>query len=344
MRFLARPCILIPFILTLLLVSSWYLLTSQAVTPAQTSTELRRSEAESSTGLARVATATAPSTLVGRAKVVSVPEQLPASLVGTSVPGGWNQVNSVGDLIPTPALRQLFEYYLSALGEESLEQLVARIEQTLLALQEPARTQALDTLRAYLDYKLAISDLEAGYGGGTELNAVQMQQRMQEIQALRRVWLDSATADAFFAQDEAIDRFQIEKLRISRDSSLTEEQRRLALAQAEDALPDPLRQARRETRRFTDYEKARQELADDPEALQNWRREAFGIETAQRLQALEQEQAHWNQRWQAYSAQRQRLLISGLAGPELKQAIADLRDQHFTDAERVRAQALDSIR
>ncbi|WP_372981142.1 lipase secretion chaperone [Marinobacter sediminum] len=344
MRSLARPCILIPFILTLLLVSSWYLLTSQAVTPAQTSTELRRSEAESSTGLARVATATAPSTLVGRAKVVSVPEQLPASLVGASVPGGWNQVNSVGDLIPTPALRQLFEYYLSALGEESLEQLVARIEQTLLALQEPARTQALDTLRAYLDYKLAISDLEAGYGGGTELNAVQMQQRMQEIQALRRVWLDSATADAFFAQDEAIDRFQIEKLRISRDSSLTEEQRRLALAQAEDALPDPLRQARRETRRFTDYEKARQELANDPEALQNWRREAFGIETAQRLQALEQEQAHWNQRWQAYSAQRQRLLISGLAGPELKQAIADLRDQHFTDAERVRAQALDSIR
>ncbi len=106
MRSLARPCILIPFILTLLLVSSWYLLTSQAVTPAQTSTELRRSEAESSTGLARVATATAPSTLVGRAKVVSVPEQLPASLVGTSVPGGWNQVNSVGDLIPTPALRQ----------------------------------------------------------------------------------------------------------------------------------------------------------------------------------------------------------------------------------------------
>ncbi|WP_203299456.1 lipase secretion chaperone [Marinobacter sediminum] len=344
MRSLARPCILIPFILTLLLVTGWYLLTSQAVTPAQTSTELRRSEAESSTGLAAVATATAPSTLVGRANAVSVPEQLPASLVGTSVPGGWNQVNSVGDLIPTPALRQLFEYYLSALGEESLEQLVARIEHTLLALQEPARTQALDTLGAYLDYKLAISDLEAGYGGGTELNAVQMQQRMQEIQALRRVWLDSATADAFFAQDEAIDRFQIEKLRISRDWGLTEEQRRVALAQAEDALPDPLRQARRETRRFTDYEKARQELADNPEALQNWRREAFGIETAQRLQALEQEQANWSQRWQAYSAQRQRLLTSGLAGPDLKQAIADLRDQHFTNAERVRARALDSIR
>lgn len=344
MRSLARPRILIPSILTLLLVSGWYVLTSQAGTPAQTSTEPRPSEAGSGTGLATVSIATAPSTLVGQAKAVSVPEQLPASLVGTSVPGGWNQVDSVGGLIPTPALRQLFEYYLSALGEESLEQLVARIEKTLLALQEPARTQALDTLRAYLDYKLALSDLEAGYDGGTELDAVQMQQRMQEIQALRRAWLDSATADAFFAQDEAIDRFQIEKLRISRDPSLTEEQREVALAQAEDALPASLRQARRETRRFTDYERARQELADDPEALKNWRREAFGIETAQRLQALEQEQANWNQRWHAYSAQRQSLMTSGLAGPELKQAIADLREQHFTDTERVRAEALDSIR
>ncbi|WP_052471996.1 lipase secretion chaperone [Marinobacter similis] len=277
MRSLARPRILIPFILTLLLVSGWYVLTSQAGTPAQTSTEPRPSEAESGTGLATVSIATAPSKLVGQAKAVSVPEQLPASLVGTSVPAGWNQVDSVGDLIPTPALRQLFEYYLSALGEESLEQLVARIGQTLLALQEPARTQALDTLRAYLDYKLAISDLEAGYGGGTELDAVQMQQRMQEIQALRRAWLDSATADAFFAQDEAIDRFQIEKLRISRDPSLTGDQREVALAQAEDALPASLRQARRETRRFTDYERARQELADDPEALKNWRREASAL-------------------------------------------------------------------
>ncbi|MEO9524157.1 lipase secretion chaperone [Marinobacter alexandrii] len=342
MRSFARPPILMPLILTLLVMSGWYLLTPHAGTPKQTSTQPRSIESEHGTRPASASTA--PSTLVGQAQTLSVPEQLPASLAGTSVPGGWDRVDGVGDLIPTPALRQLFEYYLSALGEESLEQLVARIEQTLLALQEPARTQALDTLRAYLDYKLAISDLEAGYGGGTELDAERMQQRMQEIQALRRTWLDSATADAFFAHDEAIDGFQIEKLRISRDPSLTDEQRRVALAQAEDALPEPLRQARRETRRFADYEQARQELADDPEALQNWRRQSFGIETAQRLQALEQEQANWHQRWQAYSTQRQSLLSAGLAGPELEQAIADLRDRHFTEVERVRAQALDSIR
>lgn len=285
-----------------------------------------------------------PSDLVGRPRPVPVPESMPGSLAGTSVPGGWAQVDAAGDLVPTLALRQMFEYYLSALGEESLEQLVARIEQTLLALSEPARTQAMDTLGAYLDYKLAISDLDAGYGGRSELEATEMRRRMEEIQALRRTWLDSATADAFFAHDEAIDRFQVEKLRIGQDEALSDDQRQRALEEAEQTLPEPMRKARRETRRFADYEQARLDLADDPEALRDWRQKAFGAEAAQRLEALEQEQANWNRRWQAYSEARADLLSSGLAGPELQGAIDHLRNQHFSEVERVRAQALDSIR
>lgn len=285
-----------------------------------------------------------PSRMVGQGQEIPVPAQVPGSLVGTSVPTGWAKVDGFGGLIPTPALRQMFEYYLSALGEESLPQLVARIKQTLSVLAEPARTQALETLGAYLDYKLAVSDLEAGYGEAAALSAMAMQQRMEEIQALRRTWLDRDTADAFFARDEAIDQFQIEKLRIARDQALTEQQRQAALAQAEAALPEPLRQARRETRRFADYEQARQDLAGDPAALQAWREQAFDSATAQRLEALEQEQKAWDRRWQAYSRERQTLTVSGLAGPELQAALDRLRDQHFDDTEQVRAQALDSIR
>ncbi|MBW4934681.1 lipase [Marinobacter sp. F4206] len=283
-----------------------------------------------------------PSELVGRSQEVLVPEQMPASLVGTSVPTGWARVDAFGDLIPTLALRQMFEYYLSALGEEPLSQLVARIKRSLAVLDEPARGQALDTLGAYLDYKLAVSDLEAGYGGSA--GGLEMQRRMEEIHALRRTWLDSATADAFFAQDEAIDRFQVQKLQITRDSELTEQQRKAALEQAEAALPEPLRKARRETRRFTDYERVRQQLADDPAALRAWREQAFGTESAERLKALEQEQQDWARRWQAYSQERETLMASGLAGPEREAAVERLRNQHFNEMERVRARALDSVR
>ncbi len=285
----------------------------------------------------------APSKLVGETGIV-VPVELPASLEGTSVPGGWARTDHNGSLVPTPQLRQLFEYYLSALGEETLPQLIARIEQALARLEEPARSEALATLGNYLDYKLALGDLEAAHGSAATLDADEMQQRMAEIRALRRTWMDAQTADAFFAGDEAVDRFQVEQLRIRSDPSLSDNEREQALARAEQALPAPVREARRETRKFTDYQRARAEFADDPEALRAWREERFGEEAARQLEKAEAEQQAWNDKWQAYSEALAKLEKLGVAGPEREAAIDALRDDHFEGAEKLRAEALDSIR
>jgi len=284
-----------------------------------------------------------PSKLVGEGGA-EPPEELPASLVGTSLPGGWNRTDSNGSLTPTPQLRQLFEYYLAALGEETLPQLVARIEQALATLEEPARSEAMDTLGDYLDYKLALGDLEAAYSNAETLDAEEMIRRMAEIRALRRTWMDARTADAFFATDEAVDRFQVEQLRIRTDSTLSDGEREQALARAEQALPAPVREARRETRKFTDYQRARSEFADDPEALRAWREDRFGKEAARELEKVEAEQQAWDARWQAYSEDLAELESLGLAGPEREAAIDSLRDDHFEGAEKLRAEALDSIR
>lgn len=284
-----------------------------------------------------------PSKLVGDS-TAAVPDSLPASLMGTSVPGGWAETDVNGSLVPTPQLRQLFEYYLAALGEETLPQLVARIEQALTRLEVPARSEALDTLGDYLDYKLALGDLEAAYGSVDLTNPEDMQRRMAEIRALRRTWMDAQTANAFFATDEAVDRFQVEQLRIRTDPSLSEREREQALALAEEALPKPLRQARRETRKFSDYQRARSELAGDPEALRAWREDRFGAEAARELEKVEVEQQAWEAKWQAYRQDLAELEGMGLAGPEREAAINELRDDYFEGAEKLRAEALDSIR
>lgn len=285
----------------------------------------------------------APSKLVGKT-VVSVSDELPASLEGTSLPGGWAETDSNGSLVATPHLRQLFEYYLTALGEETLPKLVARIEQALAGLEEPARSEAMTILGNYLDYKLAVGDLEASYGSPTTLNADEMQQRMAQIRALRRSWMDARTADAFFASDEATDQFQVEQLRIRTDESLSAEERELALARAEQALPAPLREARRETRKFADYQQARSELADDPEALSAWRKERFGEEASRKLEMAEAEQQAWDNKWRAYTEELAQLESVGVTGPEREAAIESLRDDYFEGAEKLRAEALDSIR
>lgn len=285
----------------------------------------------------------APSALVGEAGA-SVPDQMPASLEGTSVPDGWAETDNNGSLVPTPQLRQLFEYYLAALGEETLPQLVARIKQALARLEEPARSEALAILGNYLDYKLALGELEATYGNSVAPGAEEMQRQMAEIRALRRAWMDAQTADAFFANEEAIDLFQVEQLRIRSDESLSVDEREEALARAERALPEPIRKARRETRKFTDYHKARSELADDPAALSAWREAHFGKEAARRLAQAEAEQQAWDNKWQAYSEELADLESLGVAGPEREAAIDALRDHYFEGAEKLRAEALDSIR
>ncbi|WP_246123462.1 lipase secretion chaperone [Marinobacter maritimus] len=284
-----------------------------------------------------------PSKMVVESAEFTIPDQPPASLAGTSEPGGWAKTDRFGNLVPTGELRQLFEYYLSALGEEALPQLVVRIRLALSVLDEPARGQAIDTLGRYLDYKLALADLEAAYGDTGAGGSDEIQRRMAEIQALRRTWMDADTAEAFFADEEAIDHYQLQKRNLEEDESLTEQEREDALAEAEMALPEPVRLARQETRKFSRYEEARETLANDPEALRAWRQEEFGDQAAQRLEELDAEQKDWKQRWQSYAKERDALKASGLAAPEREEGLARLREKYFSETERIRAKALDSI-
>lgn len=283
-----------------------------------------------------------PSRLVA-SDSVEIPEQLPASLDGTDVPDGWDRTDANGSLVPTPALRQLFEHYLAALGEETLAQLIARIEATLSSLQQPARSEALGILGDYLDYKLELGELEAAAGDTATLDPDAMARQMSEIRALRRQWLDADTAEAFFAMEEAVDDFQLARMRIRADESLDEQEQAARLQEAEQTLPAPIREAREQTRRFTEYQQMQQELGDDPEALQAWREDAFGTEAARRLEQVEADQQAWDQRWQAYQGEKAELDRLGLAGPEREAAVQRLRDRYFDGPEMYRAEALDSI-
>lgn len=283
-----------------------------------------------------------PSHLVASG-ATDVPDQLPASLQGTLEPSGWKKTDANGRLVPSPELRQLFEYYLSALGEEALPQLVARIEKALSALAEPARSQALNILGAYLDFKLELGAMEAPAVGVGDLNAQTMAAHFSRIRSLRRRWLDAETAEAFFALDEAVDDLQLTRIRINADESLSEDVRLAQLREAEQSLPEPLRKARQETRKFAEYQQARERLGDDPRALQKWREDAFGADAARRLEQADVEQQAWDRRWQSYLREKALLEQSGLAGPERKVAIERLRERIFEGPERYRAEALDSL-
>ena len=78
---------------------------------------------------------------------------LPTSFRGTSVDGSFS-VDASGNLLITRDIRNLFDYFLSAVGEEPLQQSLDRLRAYIAAeLQEPARGQALALMQQYIDYK-----------------------------------------------------------------------------------------------------------------------------------------------------------------------------------------------
>ena len=59
-------------------------------------------------------------------------------------------------------LLRLFEFYLLALQDESVTQVLARIHHELTSqLQQPALNQARELLQRYIDYRLALQGLPA---------------------------------------------------------------------------------------------------------------------------------------------------------------------------------------
>lgn len=289
--------------------------------------------------------AEAPSQLLASADQTRLPDQLPESLHGTQPPAGWMKVDQDNRLMVTPALRGMFEYYLAALGEESLPQLVARIDRALEVLPEPARSEAKELLGQYLDYKLAVGELETWAGEAGSLQSAE--QQLQAIRDLRREYLGEVAAEAFFAREEAIDRFQVRRREIMDDESLSNAERKAQLAAAESELPESLREARAESRKFMTYHARLEALQNDPDAteadISRLRESTFGAEVAQRLENVEEAREDWQRRWAAYRSDLAALENAGLAEPELKTEVQRLRDQYFSEQEQVRVQALDSI-
>ncbi|PBD22627.1 lipase chaperone, partial [Pseudomonas aeruginosa] len=97
---------------------------------------------------------------------------LPTSFRGTSVDGSFS-VDASGNLLITRDIRNLFDYFLSAVGEEPLQQSLDRLRAYIAAeLQEPARGQALALMQQYIDYKKELVLLERDLPRLADLDAL----------------------------------------------------------------------------------------------------------------------------------------------------------------------------
>lgn len=278
------------------------------------------------------------------AHTLEQPGPLPASLAGVSH-GIVLATDSSGHLILDEGLVRLFDFYLSALGEEDIRQVLVRIHRELSAqLQEPALAQARDILRRYVDYKLALTGMDAQPVAHDDAAHVQaLADRLERVRQLRMTYFTRTEIPAFFGLDDAEDDYMAHKLAITHDTQSGPLEKQQQLNALDLRLPDDLRTMRKRVTRdsdvYADVQKMRAEGAS-AEAIHQHRARELGEDAARALARLDVAQAQWQQRLQAFSVQRQQLLASGMSTQDQQRHLQEYLDKNFDALEQKRVLAL----
>ena len=203
--------------------------------------------------------------------------------------------------------------------------------------------QASELLRNYINYKIVLTELEEPFSKQMDISA--LKQRNDYVKSLRRAQLGESAADIFFAQDEAYDDYMLERLAIQQNTTLSLDQRKQALARAEQDLPEKMQTMRKQVTVHADLSQnikaLRKEGASDNEIFQA-RSDVLGADAAVRLAQLDEKRALWQQRLDEYVSDRDQIKSSGLSKEDQHLALNNLLEQNFQGRDQLRVRALDA--
>ena len=274
-------------------------------------------------------------------------ENLPRSLQGTDVDGEII-IDENKQLVVTEGLRRLFDYFLSALGEEDEATIFARVESYIRSfVPEPAASQAIVIFNKYVGYLKAIPEIEKRFGNlqlqatqNGELDLNMVAQQKQDVAKLRQQYFDTQTITAFFGAEDEYDDYSIAMININQNKLMSDEQKAAAQQDYVSRMPDNMTKVNIEQQANLNALMSRTEQMKaqgaTPEALYNMRRELVGAAAAGRLAQLDKEDANFDQRFTQYQTQKQQLLSQNTNSTQARVQIEQLEQQLFSDTERKR--------
>ena len=277
--------------------------------------------------------------------VSSALSSLPASLEGVDT-NIQLSIDSAGMLIVNQALRDMFEVYLSANGEESLEIIILRIQQNLSEqLKNPALDQALALLDNYIAYRQALVELEAYINEKSSLlSQIELfEVRQGKIKSLRDQYFDEATYQGFFAEEDQYDQFLFSQLTISQNTELTEQEKQQQIHALESTLPEEVVEVRKSATQYGElhYEVAAlQKNGASPEQIYQARSQQLGDEAATALAALDEKRKDWNAQLDEFKQYKQSIIESTLSPEDQQLSLQAWLDERFTEIEQLRVKAI----
>lgn len=246
--------------------------------------------------------------------------------------------------LPYAELKHLFDYYLSAVGEQSLATITQEISGDLQRRLAPEQLPAAKRLLAmYLQFKLALVDLEKQPGlVGTDAQAIR--RRWRAMQEVRSQFFSAEEDRGMFGFEDEYDQDAVQRLEISQNPALGAQQKAEQLAALDANQSARLREAREAPRVVLKVEQMAQTLraqGASEDDVYRMRAKELTPEAAARLAELDREEEAWKHRIAAYLVARTKLLQDqSAAAPDAREtALTQLQQSLFNPDERRRLAA-----
>ena len=289
-----------------------------------------------------------PATLAAIAPIAP-PAAFVPSMQGT-IPDGDLRALQSGLALGPPGglayaeLRRLFDYYLSAVGEQSIAAITQQVNSELdRRLPAPQAKKAQRLFALYIEFKRELVELEAKPDlAGNGVQAIR--RRMLAMQDLRSRYFSGDESRGMFGFDDAYDLDAVARLAVSQNPALNDAQKKQQLAALDAAMPANLRSEREASHVVVRVEQQAIELrakGASEDEIYRMRAKEFDAQAAARLADVDRDEAEWKSRIANYLSERGKLLQSqaDVSESERQLALTQLQQSRFTEEERRRLSA-----
>lgn len=256
-------------------------------------------------------------------------------------------LDSDGNLIVGMEIKDLFELYLSAMGEEELDDILLRTQSALAQqLTEPALGQSYDALKRFIDYKVELANLEKQQPDNNLSELESIRQQKEILAAIQQEYFSPSENDALFAAETEYDAFMLEHLTIQQNNQLTSVEKQQQIEALEASLPEEVRAGRESAMAPAKvYQQAQEMKAEGQTAAEIYqmRAESLGEEAASALAQLDQKRTQWQQRLDVFNSEYQSISTSGLSETDQKTEVNALLSRDFDTTESIRVRALTGL-
>lgn len=255
-------------------------------------------------------------------------------------------VNEQDQLVINDALVELIEWYLSSLGEASIDDVIAHIHQAFSqSLPETAQVQAKIFLEQYLSYKQELADVQTYLSemqdGSSRIE--QLRLKKAKLADIRAKYFAGYDYEVLFAESDQYDEFLMHHLTIAKDDTLTPEEKIARQKENEQRLPESLLAVRQNSTKFSDVSLTVDELRTQgatDEDVYEYRRARLGEEAAQSLAELDTKRNAWQSRVTQFENTKSEILASGLSQDDQRLELDRILARDFSEIEMIRVRAV----